>query len=133
MAFQKPRILCADDDADSCDLLRHLLDCNEESYDLTTASSGAEVFDLISVQSFDLFILDYRFVETDGVELCRQIRRTDSETPVLFFTGMARSVDRAAAMAAGANEYLVKPNDLERLTATVERLLRKEAAAAIGV
>jgi len=133
MASTNQRILFVDDDQDSRELIHFLLNYDENIYDLTTASTARDALELIASQSFDLYILDYLLFDSTGIELCRRIRQTDLHTPILFFTGMARLIDRATAMAAGASDYIVKPNDLDRLQETTERLLGRSSPLAIGV
>ena len=123
MLSQCLRILCLDNHQDTCELIDLMLRQADGNYQITAVSAPDEAFRLIAGRKFDLYILDYQFPGISGVELCRRIRRTDKQTPVLFFTAMARPADRDAAMAAGANRYLVKPNDLDRLVPTVRELL----------
>ena len=123
MLSSNKSILYVDDNRDSCELAAVMFDCSDLDCVVVPAESAEEAMHLIEVEPFDLYILDYRLPETSGVELCREIRRFDAETPILFFTAAARAVEQTEAMAAGATEYLVKPNDLERLTGTVRRLL----------
>lgn len=125
MLSTNPRILCVDDDQDSCELISLMLHLADSSYQVTTVSTARKLLDLIESQSFDLFLFDYALPEMTGIELCRRIRQTDSQTPILFYSAMAREIDRNAALAAGATEYLIKPNDLEKLTETVKRVLNK--------
>jgi CheY-like chemotaxis protein len=129
MTFSKKRILCVDDDVDSCELIDHILVYKEKDFILTTASSPGQALTLIAAHPFDLYILDYRMPEMSGVELCRYIRLADSRTPILFFTAKAYPEDRKTAMEAGASGYLVKPNDLERFQETVRWLLEKTLPA----
>lgn len=120
-----PRILFVDDDADSCELIDLMLNLADDSYAVTTVSTAGKALDLIESQPFDLYIFDCRMPEITGVELCGKIRQTDSQVPIMFYSAAAREIDKNEAMAAGATEYLVKPNDFERLTGTVKRLLNK--------
>jgi two-component system alkaline phosphatase synthesis response regulator PhoP len=59
----------------------------------------------------------------NGIQLCRRIRQTDKQTPILFFTRRVRAFDRETSLAAGATEYIVKPADLEKITNTIKQLL----------
>ena len=72
---------------------------------------------------FDLYILDYRFPHTTGVEVCKQIKEVDPHAPVMFFTGEARERVRQEALAVCADAYLVKPDDLPKVAETARRLL----------
>ena len=123
MTFPVARILCADDDNDWCELLTLMLRQADDRYQVVSVSTVQKALVLIENLSFDLYILDYALPDGTGTELCRKIRQNDSDTPVMFYSAMAREIDRQMAMEAGANEYLVKPNDLERLTGTIKRLL----------
>ncbi len=119
------RILYVDDDKDSCELARIMLSYSGIDCTVISAESSEEALFLIEKESFDLYIFDYVMPEISGVELCRRVRQFDSNTPVLFFSGMARPIDIKEGIEAGANEYLIKPNDLEKLSVTVKRLLDK--------
>lgn len=128
MLSPNPCILFVDDDQDSCEMIGLLLHFADDSYAVTAVSTAQKALALMESQSVDLYILDYALPEMAGVELCRRIRQTDLQTPILFYSGMAREVDRDEAMAAGATEYLVKPNDLDRLEETVKRLLNENSS-----
>lgn len=123
MPTPSPRILYVDDDQDNCDLIAVMLRLSGADYEFTSVSSPDEGLKLAAARRFDLYLLDYRFAGKSGVDMCRILRRTDAVTPILFFTGEAREPHRRAAMEAGANAYLVKPDDLEKLTHTVQELL----------
>lgn len=122
------RILCVDDDNDSCEIISLMLHNADENYRVTTTSSGSVALNMISDEPFDLYILDYRLPEMSGIDLCRLIRQSDAQTPIMFFTGMAREVDGKNALEAGATKFLVKPTDLDILTQTVEELLDQNSS-----
>ncbi|MCA1623315.1 MAG: response regulator [Acidobacteria bacterium] len=123
-------ILFVDDDEDSCELMSMMLLCAGADCETTAVATPLEALDLIAQKPFDLLVVDYKLPEMSGVELCRRIRKTDKQTPILFFTGMASSNDRNVAIAAGASSYLVKPNDLDKFTDTVKQLLSEKQSAA---
>jgi DNA-binding response OmpR family regulator len=125
MPLSERRILCVDDDADSCELLEVMLGEADRNFIVKSATSAEKAIELIENESFDLYILDNWMPNISGVQLCFLIRLTNSETPILFYTAATRLEDREAAMKAGANEYLLKPNDLEIIVETVQRLLRR--------
>lgn len=121
------RILCVDDDFDSLELIRFMLSREDETYAVTTAASAGEAERLIEKESFDLYILDYCLPSKSGIQLCRRIRESDRTTPILFYSAMGRSVDRETARKAGADGYLMKPNDFESLPKKVSQLLKSES------
>lgn len=118
-----PRILIIDDDLDNAELIKLLLQYSDTACDITSVQTPEAGLRLAATQNFDLFLLDYRLPSMSGAEVCRRIRRTNADTPVLFFTGSAFERDRWDAMQAGANAYLLKPDDLKQLTGTVKRLI----------
>lgn len=120
-----PRILCMDNDRDSCDLIRLMLQNSNADYRITSVLTSSEAFSMAAIERFDLYILDYRLMGISGVEVCRILRRTDTDTPIMFFTAEAHERERQEAMQAGADAYLVKPNDLKNLTETAKRLLQR--------
>ena len=115
------RILCTEDDADTREVLRLLLEL--EGYDVTCAEDSDQAIHFAKSEKFDLVLLDNWLPGLGGDQLCRQLREFDSTTPVLFYSGAAMAVDRARAMAAGAQGYVVKPAKPEELTAEIRRLL----------
>lgn len=130
--YVSSRILYVDDDRDSCDLMGLLLQREYEDCEVVAAESAEEAVELMQDLSFDLFILDWRLPKTSGVELCRMIRKADEGVPIMFYSAMARPADRTVARSAGANAYLVKPNDLEVLADTVRWLLEENRQSPQG-
>lgn len=117
------RILCVDDDEDSSELIYLMLQQSNADYEITSVQSVAEALWLMRTKEYDLYVLDYRYPGTTGLELCRTIRLRDVRTPIMFFTGEARESVRQEALANGANAYLVKPTDLNKLTNTAKQLI----------
>jgi len=126
-----PRILIIDDDPISSELIEVMLQYSDTAYDITSVQTPEEGLRLAAVQRFDLFVLDYFLPGTSGTEVCRTIRQTDADTPIMFFSGAAHERERREALGAGANDYLVKPDDLNKITETVKRLTGGSKAAAI--
>lgn len=119
------RILYVDDDTDTCLLMGLLIQQYNENYGVIAVGTVQKALDLISDLTFDLYILDYRMPEMTGIELCRLIRQTDSDTPIMIYSAMSRETDREDALNAGATAYLVKPNDLDNFNETVEQLMNR--------
>lgn len=115
-------ILCVDDEEDTCAMLCGLfglVGCH-----VSTAGTAAEALELIAREHFDLYLLDNWLPGGSGVRLCREIRRSDPSTPIVFYSGAGLASERKEALAAGAQAYLVKPGDAAALVETVTRLLR---------
>jgi DNA-binding response OmpR family regulator len=127
-----PTVLYVDDDADSRELISTYLGLSGCDCNVVTAGSAGEALGLIKDSSYQLFILDSLLPDKSGIALCRQIRSIDGNAPVIFFSAMNQFRYRKAAYNAGAEEYLIKPNDLDILPSTVNRLLaaRESARAA---
>lgn len=123
MCDTNPQILYVDGDKDSLEIVRLLLKQADDDYDVTTLHSAEEAFEMISKRSFDLYIIDQPWRKPSGLELCQKVRQKDPKAPIVVFSVMSREADREKAFAAGASEYLVKADDISRLTDTVERLL----------
>jgi DNA-binding response OmpR family regulator len=122
MTPYKKRILCVDDDEDTCAMLCALLGLVK--CEVSTAGTAAEALEMIDGGGFDLYLLDNWLPGGSGAELCGKIREADPSTPVVFYSGAALDSEREEALAAGAQAYLVKPNDLGLLVETVNNLLR---------
>lgn len=120
MVNSRRRILCVDDDADTCDLLSTWL--TQLDYEVETAPTLASAFELVGEEAFDLYMLDIRFPDGSGLDFCRQIRETDASTPIIFCSGDARANTMKQAFEAGATEFLTKPVNLAELAQTIEQL-----------
>jgi two-component system alkaline phosphatase synthesis response regulator PhoP len=118
----KPRILCTEDDADTLEVLRLLLEM--EGFQVSCAKDSAQALSLARAEKFDLYVLDNWLPEGPGDALCRQLRELDSTIPILFYSGAATDADKARAMACGAQGYVVKPADSDVFIAEIRRLLQ---------
>ena len=115
------RILCVEDNKDSREMLEHMLAGADADYAVTTVETAAEALAIAS--DFDLYILDINLPGMDGIGLCRRLRDRGVKAPIMFFSAMVQPSDRQYCLDAGADEFLVKPADLDRFTDTVARLL----------
>ena len=114
------RILCVDDHVDSCELMKFILSDALPEDRVDVVDNPDEALELISRGSYDLYLLDLYLPGTDGAELCRRIRSTDAESPVIFVSGAVRQSDKQLAHAAGADGFLNKPFDPDELVRLVE-------------
>src|ERR1700761_251059 len=102
----------------------------EHNYKVTVADNGAAAKLLLKSEVFDLLILDVMLPDINGIELCRQIRQTDENTPILMLTALDQIQNKVAGLKAGADDYLVKPFHFSELLARIEALLRRHVASA---
>ncbi len=114
-------ILYIEEDQDSREMLTFLL--NKAGYAVSTATSIADGLRKATQGRFDLYILDSRFADGSGVELCCQLRSYDPVTPIIFYSGAGFPSDIAAGLAAGAQGYLTKPMGVYTITQTIAELL----------
>ena len=123
MNSQAPqRILWIDDISDTCELAKMFF--WQAGLEVITAGTIAEALKLIRKEKFALFILDSRLKDGDSLELAQTIRASDKITPIVVYSGDAVEAHVTNALAAGANEYVVKP-DWNKLLETVKSLLTK--------
>ena len=102
----------------------------EEGYKLNVAKDGAAAKALLQSGTYDLLILDVMLPDINGIELCRQIRLIDSNTPILMLTALDQIQNKVSGLKAGADDYLVKPFHFSELLARIEALLRRQKTAA---
>lgn len=121
MPSTKARILCVDDNGDTSLLLGVML--TRAGYEVAAAASVAETLALAGPEAFDLYLLDHRLPDGTGVELCGRLRELAPQTPVVFFSGAEAESERRSGLEAGARAYLLKPNDLDKVVATVGRFV----------
>lgn len=117
--IERKRILLIEDYEDARELATLIL----EEYTLVCARTFDEGLRIAQEQSFDLFILDSRLPDGDGVDLCRAIREFDPDTPILFYSAAAFESDIKEALQAGAQDYIVKPIIPDELKKAVEQLV----------
>lgn len=98
----------------------------EQGYKLSIANDGITAKSLLQKHDFDLLILDVMLPDINGIELCRQIRFTDTKTPILMLTALDQIQNKVSGLKAGADDYLVKPFHFIELLARVEALLRRQ-------
>lgn len=127
MSQPKCRILCIDDHEDTSEMLKLLL--IQEDYEVVTAVTMQEVLRLATSQDFDLYVFDKHLPDGSGLELCANLTKATPSVPCLVYSGDAYEIHRTEAFAAGADDYVVKP-DIEGLIESVRKLLAERACAA---
>jgi DNA-binding response OmpR family regulator len=124
------RVLCVDDDADCRELIKMWLRLAPGSYELTSCANAAEALHILKRTRFDVMILDDWLPDSSGIDLCREIRKTNRATPILFFSASAFRSTINEAFEAGANTYITKPADGDEFVGVVENLLKSYQAVA---
>jgi two-component system response regulator VicR len=114
-----PRILFVEDHLDTRVMVTQWLGLH--GYECTPAESVDEGLSKAKKEPFDLFLLDYKFTDGNGRELCEQIRKFDPSTPIIFFTASHPRLEEEV-MACGAQGFVLKP-EFERLSETIDRAL----------
>ncbi|MHA3019593.1 response regulator transcription factor [Mycobacterium sp. BMJ-28] len=117
------RILVVDDDRAVRESLRRSLSFN--GYSVELAQDGVEALDRISSDRPDALVLDVMMPRLDGLEVCRHLRSTGDDLPILVLTARDSVSERVAGLDAGADDYLPKPFALEELLARMRALLRR--------
>ncbi len=102
-------------------------------YDVTEAEGGEPAVSLLARSSPDVVVLDVLMPDVDGLEVCRRMRAAGDRTPVLMLTARETVADRVAGLDAGADDYVVKPFDLDELLARIRALLRRSTNGAGSV
>ncbi|MEM8529918.1 MAG: response regulator transcription factor [Chloroflexota bacterium] len=116
------RILIVDDEPGLRELVRIKLE--HEGFSVVQAGNGIEGLELVREEHPDLVILDVMMPEMDGWEMCRKLREF-SQLPVLMLTAKVQSKDIVTGLESGADDYLLKPFNMDELIARVRALLRR--------
>lgn len=113
--IEKAKILVVDDEADSLEIIRLILE--NEGYKVQTASDGQEALSKASQQKPDLIFLDVKMPELDGYEVCRRLKSLPETTmiPVIMHSASGSEQTRAQAREAGADDFMFKPFTIKKL------------------
>ena len=124
------RILVVDDDRAVRESLRRSLAFN--GYQVDLATDGQAALTAVSMARPDAMVLDVMMPRLDGLEVCRRLRGTGDDLPILVLTARDAVSDRVAGLDAGADDYLPKPFALEELLARLRALLRRRIGTEAG-
>lgn len=118
-----PVLLLAEDDQSVREALERAL--KFEGYQVIAVGDGAQALEALLTVDPDVIVLDVMMPAVDGLVACRRIREKGLRTPILMLTARHEVADRVAGLDAGADDYLVKPFDLEELLARLRALVRR--------
>jgi DNA-binding response OmpR family regulator len=121
------RILVVEDNKRLSDSLRRTLE--DDGYNIDTAYDGLDGEEMALMGNYDIIILDIMLPEKDGLAVCRDLRNKRINTPVLMLTARDALDDRVNGLDSGADDYLVKPFEVDELRARIRALLRRESSS----
>ncbi len=119
----KAKILIAEDDSNIRAGLMATLE--SDGFSVTPAADGAQALRLFAQDKFDLVILDVMMPKASGYDVCRELRASQAQVPVLFLTAKGEEIDKVVGLKLGADDYMTKPFGVHELLARVEALLRR--------
>lgn len=116
-------VLLAEDDR----AIRHALEraLSLEGYQVTAVADGVEALAQAHRTAPDVLVLDVMMPGIDGLQVCRVLRAEGDRTPILMLTALVETQDRIAGLDAGADDYVLKPFDVEEVFARLRALLRR--------
>lgn len=120
------RIFLVEDEVSIRDALK--LNLELEDYEVITTGDGKQVLKMFKEQHFDIVLLDIMLPEVSGLELCEQIRLINMDIPIIFLTAKDTTADKVAGLKRGADDYIVKPFNLEELLLRIQILLKRSQA-----
>jgi DNA-binding response OmpR family regulator len=121
------RILVVEDDIQIADLLTEAL--TNRQYKVDVAKDGEEAWSWTETLEYDLILLDITLPKLNGIRFCQRLREQHSTVPVLMLTARDTIADKIIGLDAGADDYMVKPFDIEELMARIRALLRRGGTA----
>ncbi len=117
------KILIIEDDLRVAELIQRGL--QEQNFDTTLAYDGLSGKKLATSNDYDLIITDIILPKMDGLDLCKYIRATKANTPIIMLTALGTTDDKVEGFDAGADDYLVKPFEMRELLARIKALLNR--------
>jgi DNA-binding response OmpR family regulator len=125
------RLLLVEDNKRLSDSLRRTLE--DDGYVIDVAFDGLDGEEMGLMDVYDVIILDIMLPGKDGTQVCRALRNKRIRTPVLMLTARDALEDRVLGLDSGADDYLVKPFEVDELRARLRALLRRESSVKTGI
>jgi DNA-binding response OmpR family regulator len=121
------KILIVEDDEGTAAVLNQAL--TAQNYIVEIATDGQLGWDLLEVFEYDLILLDVTLPKLNGITLCQRLRDKGDLTPILLLTAQDSSTNKVAGLDAGADDYIVKPYEMNELSARIRALLRRGSSS----
>ncbi|HKB31014.1 MAG TPA: response regulator transcription factor, partial [Streptosporangiaceae bacterium] len=125
-ADRLPKVLVVDDELNIRELVQVAL--RFHGFTVTTAAAGSDALHQAAEGQPDLVVLDVMLPDLDGFEVCRRLRASGNEVPVIFLTARDTSSDTVTGLALGGDDYVTKPFSVEALVARIRAVLRRVRA-----
>lgn len=119
----KGKIMVVDDEESLVRLITYNL--NKEGYSTVWAYDGNEAWKKIKEENPDLIILDLMLPGKDGLEICRELRSENNQTPIIMLTAKDDEIDKVVGLELGADDYITKPFSVRELLARIKAVLRR--------
>ena len=116
------KILIADDDTNTCDLLKICLE--NEDYEVVIANNGVKAVSAFKIYEPDMVLLDIVMPGKDGWQVCREIREMSSK-PIILLTAKNEVFDKVLGFELGADDFITKPFDLKEVVARIKAVFRR--------
>ena len=123
------RILCIDDDTNICDLLKMYL--TKEGFEVDVANDGVQGMDVFRARTPDLILLDIMMPNMDGWQVCKEVRKV-SGVPIIMVTAKGETIDKVLGLELGADDFIVKPFDMNEVVARIKAVLRRSSQQGNG-
>ena len=120
---QVPRVLVVDDEPNIRELVQVALKFHGCA--VTTGATGGDALRLAESDRPDLIVLDVMLPDIDGFEVCRRLRASDNEVPIIFLTARDTTSESITGLTHGGDDYITKPFSVEALAARVRAVLRR--------
>lgn len=124
---KKQKILIVDDEQNICELLRLYLE--KEDFEIIIANDGPTALELIKQQNPSLVLLDIMIPGVDGWQVCRRVRDSGNNCPIIMLTAKGETFDKIMGLELGADDYIVKPFDTKEVVARIKAVLRRSDSA----
>lgn len=124
-----PKILIIEDEQNLARFLE--LELKHEGYDVTVKSDGLNGLENALDEDFDCILLDLMLPGLNGLEVCRKIRR-EKETPIIMITAKDATYDKVIGLDYGADDYIVKPFEIEELLARLRVIIRRHSSSSLS-
>ena len=121
------KIMVAEDDKHTREGLVEIFE--SEDFATVSAANGKQALQVFKTEAPDVVCLDIMMPDMNGYDVCREIRRTDPDVPILFISAKSEEIDKVLGLEIGADDYIVKPFGVKEVVARIRAVTRRRAAS----